>query len=396
MAEALDKAGITISASSSENTPSASGDVDSSPTIAASGLHQDFVPHVANIQVAKPSLSASSTSSPIGGTTRKYSKPRKSVSFAEDTKEAAEVRSQTNLQKRSNESPKTKNKMPPSPDSILNEENPIRQTPDISFYDEEEDKPFKPVIPENESAEDAAIRRQMIEYNLKEINPIVAELAMEEEEDTYSDAESLNGTDEGSSVDEDEDKFGRTKRRVLSENYLNEMNNLKLRLANTRQTSEAALAAMNDKTTETECVLSSAPPTSTSLMAKGVRFAEELDIQPSAVEPESDTPLTVPRSDGIVNDVRKSIHTPTVIERPYSASTSTTAAAEPDDLDSALLRQEVSSKYHRMRNHMIHRQGGFTAIVDDDEDGEVPGTGADGGPRKMSKFKAARLRQRGN
>ncbi len=73
----------------------------------------------------------------------------------------------------------------------------------------------------------------------------------------------------------------------------------------------------------------------------------------------------------------------TVLERSAAA-----APADPDELDAALLRQEVSAEYHRLRNRAIQRDGGFNR---EDESPIKPPDEEDGGPRRMSRFKAARL-----
>jgi unconventional prefoldin RPB5 interactor 1 len=75
----------------------------------------------------------------------------------------------------------------------------------------------------------------------------------------------------------------------------------------------------------------------------------------------------------------------TIVERDVSLEGS---AAEPDELDSQLLHQEVATEYHRIRNQMIQRQGGF---VKEEENEIVPFTEEEGGPKKVSRFKAARL-----
>ncbi|KAH9892146.1 Prefoldin subunit-domain-containing protein [Xylariomycetidae sp. FL2044] len=74
-----------------------------------------------------------------------------------------------------------------------------------------------------------------------------------------------------------------------------------------------------------------------------------------------------------------------VLERESSSE-----AREPDDLDANLLHQQVAEEYHKMRNKLIHRQGGFmkedeqpvTPVVADEEEGER---------KRMSRFRAARL-----
>jgi len=76
---------------------------------------------------------------------------------------------------------------------------------------------------------------------------------------------------------------------------------------------------------------------------------------------------------------------PEIIERDVPLDT---AAVEPDELDPQLLHQEVATEYHRMRNRMIQKQGGF---MREEESEIVPFTEEEGGPKKVSRFKAARL-----
>ena len=249
----------------------------------------------------------------------------------------------------------------------------------------------QPVIPANESSEDAALRRQMIEYNMSEVNNIVAEINLDDEasDASYSDADSEDIPDD-SSLDEDEDKFGRAKRRVLGDDYLAEMRALEQRLnakairnvgpnvpteastlVNGHETQEQAANGSPEIETNKEPV----PPAT-----KAVRFASELDIQ-SSPPPSTSPPLQPPTP-----SQQRPIHANQIIERPY-ATTSTTPT-EPDEFDPALLQQEVKTEYHKMRNRMIQRQCGFTGP---DEGPEVPLTEAEGGPKKMSRFKAARL-----
>lgn len=253
----------------------------------------------------------------------------------------------------------------------------------------------QPVIPENESPEDAALRRQMIQYNMSEVNNIVAEMNLDDDEAddaSYSDADDEEEIPDDSSLDEDEDKFGRTKRRVLSDEYLAEMRVLEQKLnakaiqnVGPSALPEASRTANGHDTMEaqppiqpTSNGINKAPkPTTTT---KGVRFASELDIQPSPPSPPA-APSTSHQS--------PSIHTNKIIERPYSNTSTSTSSLEPDEFDPALLQQQVKTEYNRTRNLMIQRQGGFSRPEDDGP--EVPLTEAEGGPKKMSRFKAARL-----
>ncbi|KAI5803762.1 Prefoldin subunit-domain-containing protein [Geopyxis carbonaria] len=74
-----------------------------------------------------------------------------------------------------------------------------------------------------------------------------------------------------------------------------------------------------------------------------------------------------------------------IIERPTPASDS--EVRPPDDMDPDFHRAEVANSFHRLRNRMIHAQGGFQkvekAVVDMDEDGEEV---------RVSRFKAARIK----
>lgn len=304
---------------------------------------------------------------------RKPRNSRKSVSFTADTKKESLLEH------------KSKTKIPTVKAADL-----VDQMPEMEALRRQ------PIIPANESPEDAALRRQMIQYSMSEVNNIVAEMNLEDEasDASYSDAGSEEIPDD-SSVDEDEDKFGRTKRRVLSDEYLTEMRVLEQKLDAKAIQNVGPNAPLEASASVSSHGMEERPPTqSTSNGAKkapkppatkGVRFADELDIQPSPPSPASAPPPTTNQNRPTP---RKAIHANTVIERPYSSASSTTPA-EPDEFDPALLQQEVRTEYHKMRNRMIQRQGGFTAPEDDGA--EVPLTEAEGGPKKMSRFKAARL-----
>lgn len=63
---------------------------------------------------------------------------------------------------------------------------------------------------------------------------------------------------------------------------------------------------------------------------------------------------------------------------------------EPDELDAGLLEQQVAVEYHKMRNKMIQRQGGF---MKEDESPVQLIEKDEGEPRRVSRFRAARLAQ---
>ncbi|KAI3399772.1 hypothetical protein diail_5568 [Diaporthe ilicicola] len=74
----------------------------------------------------------------------------------------------------------------------------------------------------------------------------------------------------------------------------------------------------------------------------------------------------------------------TVVERDMPAG-----AAEPDEFDATLLYQEAAVEYHRMRNRMIQKQGGF--VTEKEEAIEYPEDEAETSGKRVSRFKAARL-----
>ncbi|KAI2641118.1 Prefoldin subunit-domain-containing protein [Xylaria nigripes] len=61
---------------------------------------------------------------------------------------------------------------------------------------------------------------------------------------------------------------------------------------------------------------------------------------------------------------------------------------EPDELDANLLHQQVTEEFYKMRNKMIYKQGGF---LKENTDAIQPLEEEEGGPKRISRFKAARL-----
>lgn len=361
---------------------------------------------------------------------------------------------------------------------------------------------FSAIVPPDESPKDAELRRQMIEYNMRDIGSVVAEIDIEEEgSDSWSDGLNDEDDDEGDdeeedndnygdeeddsqhdgSTDEDEDTFGRSKRRVLNDKYMKEMLSLEkklnsMTLQNIGPGSSVSKSAKVDvKDEEMDRNDQNNDAHQDAKIPEEVRFASKLDIQDSSSpatsqildshsgksgshpfqvpiterapsgepkvpqstkkasrfknarsgllaedskfnrRPATTTPSTGSKaptsSAGVVEGLRTPTTTPavasvpssspqppsgahsaTIVERPYS-STSSTAPTEPDDLDSALLQQQVATEYHIMRNRMIHRQGGFLAsAAEEANDGRVDLE--EEGEKKVSRFKAAKVRMR--
>ncbi|CCD42247.1 hypothetical protein ACHAPC_009863 [Botrytis cinerea] len=350
---------------------------------------------------------------------------------------------------------------------------------------ESEKLSFEPaVIPTDESPEDAALRRDMLQYGMSEVRSVVAEINLED----GSDWESEDYADDSDS--DDEDQFGKSTRQVVDDELRQRMIELEEKLGvrmmeNVGKDSDdygmvqegigrISISGEDTKDSGKGILTTSSKGKSKNSNAgnpddsskKSVRFAEELDVSPAPDKPVSSSSKTemktapvgdiierkapgpsssappvqkkasrfktsrAPLSNGtngissttpiatnpshlklfpatpatpkpfsqpiqFVPAIEKPREVPTgpanrtlapnVIERDVSHDTN---AAPPDEFDPQLLHQEVATEYHRMRNKIIGKQGGFGP----EEEGEiVPFTEEEGGPKKVSRFKAARL-----
>ncbi|KAK4181743.1 Prefoldin subunit-domain-containing protein, partial [Triangularia setosa] len=313
----------------------------------------------------------------------------------------------------------------------------------------------KAVIPDDESEEDAKLRREMLEYSMTEIGPVVAELTLEEGEFTDDEDWDMDGYDE---EDDDEDEMGRSKHSVLSSDYIQRMQELEKKLGVKSAFSapvEPIRTVPDEGMGRISVVKASAPKVAATTKTpkektkalkekKSVSFATELDIAPTTTTTRPEAPVApkapaAPKVNPITDIVEKAtdmtvedeleeppkrvsrfkkeratgvlppgphqlpptfIHTasapppeptppedstiaPTVVERATPAT-----AAEPDDMDDAMLYQAAAVEYTRMRNQLIQKQGGFIEDPPLNEEGLIANND---GPKKMSRFKAARL-----
>ncbi|KAJ4298997.1 hypothetical protein N0V90_004241 [Kalmusia sp. IMI 367209] len=315
--------------------------------------------------------------------------------------------------------------------------------------DDTEDILSKAVVPDTDSAEEAALRREMIQYGLSEVNDVVAELDLEDEDDE-DDFDEEYDSDEDS---EEEDKFGRSTRRVLDDDYLKQMQDLEKKL-NARMVenlgpSSALIDEAGDARTlrvrkddEFEQSMSTAFPGSVedSAAKKGVRFADDIDISDAPPPPaEPSVPIKLPptMSDTIIerapsvpqppslpsraarvsrfksaratsNGPPPMLPSPAVPEPPpvptgpsgrvlatkvseHIAYTSEPQA--PDEFDPVMHDREIQAEYHKLRNKMVQQQGGFKSTEEDDEDAFVEER--NGKTKKVSRFKAAKLKAEG-
>jgi unconventional prefoldin RPB5 interactor 1 len=319
----------------------------------------------------------------------------------------------------------------------------------MSAAKEQEVKPSSPpIIPADESPEDAALRREMLQYGMSEVSAVVAELDLEDDSD-WTDEDDY---DQDETSTDDEDEFGRSRGRVVDDEIRQQMIELEQRLGVRMMENignkasdydvvregigrvtinNEELPAASEREPVTTSKKSSQKDSSTSPAKKSVRFSEELDISPAPkaiarstsagrrktaavkdiIERIAPAQSSAPSQQKIktsrfksaraapplefspAEDQSRAVPTgpegttlaPMVIERDISPDS---IPAEPNELDPHLLHQEVATEYHKMRNTMIQRQGGFTK---EEESEIVPFTEEEGGPKKISRFKAARL-----
>lgn len=195
----------------------------------------------------------------------------------------------------------------------------------------QEEEQEKPVTDVNESPEDAALRREMLEYGLNEVGSVVAELELDDSASDVSLDDSYGEYDEDE--DEDEDEFGRSTQSVLSEDYHKQMRELEEKL-NARGMwnmgkdagalpSEVKQDIQQPEATNIETGENSnkdAPVSTKGKQKKKVSFADNLDIAP-ATEPTPEK-RTLPPQQPEVPTITES-----VIERAESAPK--TASKEP-------------------------------------------------------------------
>ncbi|KAF3212042.1 hypothetical protein TWF679_006165 [Orbilia oligospora] len=168
--------------------------------------------------------------------------------------------------------------------------------------DEVSEDPFNSLPTVEESEEDAQMREEMIKYNMREMNNIVAEIELEEEEEEdddedYDDEE--DEEDDNEEEDEDEDQWGRSKGRLVSDKVRREMMKLQKKIEARDKAAQVAaeveedskaLAANTEQNKEIASPAEEPKKKKKSSEKKGVRFAEELDIAPAP------TPISKPPS----------------------------------------------------------------------------------------------------
>ncbi|KAI9666185.1 MAG: hypothetical protein M1821_004120 [Bathelium mastoideum] len=364
---------------------------------------------------------------------------RKSVSFAEDTKSAGtDDTSQA-----------------PPPTFVEEEITALDIAKDlpvgarlVELDDDDNPIGITTVVSKNESPEDAALRCEMIQYNMEQVGAVVAELDLEEgssegiyeeDEDDLDDLES----NDMSEIDE-EDQYGRTTQTVITDDYRKQMLELEKKL-NARMievvgaSPEIGDTALSDNDAialnSNDDDVSPNPltrPLEKQSQRKSVTFAESIDTAPRKI---SDTPqrakdasspkpqlisesiserklssrqaaaesskptkasrFKTERQNSAHSSAHKGTHEDSagqtlvqdLVER--QSTQSSAVAPELNSLDPALHKKEIARQYHDRRNELIQRQGGFMPFAEDIENPLMEEK--DGKIRKVSRFRAARL-----
>ena len=258
----------------------------------------------------EPPKDAASPSSAVEQTNA-ISKPKKGVSFSSDTKEGHEPQVSRNARRL---------------EQIMKD---VKEQEELQKQD--------PIMPDEESEDDAAVRREMLEYAKGEVGPIVAELTLEEGDDQSDDefddeAEVDDDYDDDYDDFEDEDEHGKSRSSAITPEYRQRMVELERRLGVqsrfTQDVTEAPEEPEDESSNEDispsgegvgriKVNVANSPPalegpvTSTQAAPKGslakakggkeekkaVRFASSLDIAPDSEAVPPTKPKVDPLSD---------------------------------------------------------------------------------------------------
>ena len=210
---------------------------------------------------------------------------------------------------------------------------------------QDEPSPESPIIPANESAEDADLRKEMLDYAMSEVGAVVAELQLEEGNDRSDEGEDDDEDDIESSSD-GEDEYGRSKGSLVDDVYRQQMKEVQERLSlhmqNIGKDPESLNRAgegvgvikVNDQVA-TSSTPDAGPSKVRDIYKKGVRFSEHLDISPDAQAGEAVDAVVAkqkPRTTAPVNDI---------VERIAPSPASSDASIRPKK--KSRFRSEISS-----------------------------------------------------
>lgn len=299
--ELLRKAGVSDTRSSAKTVPSASKESEEGSEKTQHGQE----------------VNAVAKKAPIPPTPSK-----KSVTFTEDLEETTPIK--------------------PDQKAIKEAQKEAKRLEEVMERAADLNKPIAdPVIPADESPEDAKLRQEMLSYGMSEVGAVVAELDFEEDSD-FTD-EGYDDEDEDAESLEEEDAFGRSTRPVISNDLRAEMRALEDKLGVRMMQNVGSNPDLDPEILESQDLQvtdpvkptsrkESTPPSSaieTTKSAgapkKGVRFAEELDIS------EPPEPLTS-KAPVVATQVPSRMKAPVsdIVERaPVLSDKSATNSAEP-------------------------------------------------------------------
>ena len=165
-----------------------------------------------------------------------------------------------------------------------------------------------PIVAVDESIEDAALRRELLQYSMNEVGSIVAEMNIDapgEDDGSWEEDEDDDDYEEEEDEDEYEDQWGRTTNRMMDDDYVSQMLELEKKLNAKSLTNigpgpqsppiTSSLSQANTAKTPLEQATASKGSDSAAKKKKGVRFAENLDVQEaptSTTNKSKSSPLT--------------------------------------------------------------------------------------------------------
>lgn len=187
----------------------------------------------------------------------------------------------------------------------------------------------QPVTEVDESPSDAELRRELLEYGLNEVGAVVAELELDDDASDVSFDDGSGSYEYDSEEDEEEDEYGRSTRRVLDEDYHQQMRELEAKL-NARGMynvgKDAAVLPDNVRQDLEQRSEMSDKLDSEKKQKKKVAFAEDIDIAPAPKQPPPEEkaaprqPDISPMSDSIVERAEPTQKEPTTTDPPKKAS----------------------------------------------------------------------------
>ncbi|THZ89089.1 hypothetical protein D6C84_00467 [Aureobasidium pullulans] len=325
----------------------------------------------------------------------------------------------------------------------------------IELDDDDEIIGAQAVIPEDESPEDARLRREMLQYNLNEVGQVVAELDLDENLSEFEDDEDYFDDEYDSEISEEEDEHGRSIRPGVTKSYRDQMQELEKQLrsrviGNLGPNLEEVdpvydpeglrrLVVRGEEGASGENIKPASskgkePARADASAKKGVRFSEELDVQEAPKAPEAPV-ISKPRSAPIADVVERAptqvappsqpaqppakvsrfkqnraaatpeapqpeffqgqvpgtVISDNIVEHSSASSTNARAPEEADELDPELQQRQLASEYYRLRNNIIRQQGGFKE-TEEEKDDPLMEQFPDGKLKKVSRFKAARMK----